>query len=125
MSRATADTDVYRAIADPSRRVLLDALRDGPRSFADLHALLPVTKGAVSQHLSILTKVGLVSVNDDDRAHRYELTPAPLHEIDEWIDHYREFWTGRLDALGAELRRRTSADRTTQDTPRRRRGGTP
>lgn len=101
--RATADADVYRAVADPSRRVLLHALLDGPKSFQDLHALLPVTKGAVSQHLSVLARVGLVAVNDDDRSRRYELTPAPLHEIDEWLGEYRRFWNERLDVLGAVL----------------------
>lgn len=108
MSRTVADADVYRAIADPSRRVLLNALVTGPKSFGELHELLPMTKGAVSQHLTTLANVGLVSVNDDDRSRRYELTPAPLHEIDEWLQQYRVFWDEKLDALGAAVQRRRS-----------------
>jgi DNA-binding transcriptional ArsR family regulator len=102
----TDRTDVYRAVADPSRRVLLNALVDGPRSFQDLHALLDMTKGAVSQHLSVLVAAGLVTVNPGDRSRRYALTPAPLAEVDEWLDRYRSFWEDRLDALEVAVRRR-------------------
>jgi DNA-binding transcriptional ArsR family regulator len=98
--------DVFRAVADPSRRAILNALLDGPRSFGDLHALLPHTKGAVSQHISVLVRAGLVEVNDDDREHRYRLTPAPLLEVEEWISAYRQFWAERLDALDAALKRK-------------------
>lgn len=109
MTRTTADTDVFRAIADGSRRTILDALSSGPKSFRDLHALLPITKSAVSQHISVLVSVGLVSVDDDDRLRRYELTPAPLEEVDGWLAEYRSFWTGRLDRLDAALRERRTA----------------
>ncbi len=70
MSRAAAEQDVFRAVADASRRVILDALAERPHSFRELHALLPLTKGAVSQHLAILVAVGLVSVTIVDRQTR-------------------------------------------------------
>lgn len=97
---------MFRAIADGSRRTLLDALTTGPKSFAELHALLPITKGAVSQHLSTLVAVGLVTVNEADRAQRYALAPAPLEEVDQWLSEYRSFWGERLDRLEHELARR-------------------
>jgi DNA-binding transcriptional ArsR family regulator len=109
MVRTTADNDVFRAIADGSRRRLLDALTTGPKSFTELHALLPITKGAVSQHLSILVAVGLVTVNEADRTQRYSLAPAPLEEVDQWLSEYREFWNHRLDRLEQELVRRRRA----------------
>jgi DNA-binding transcriptional ArsR family regulator len=104
--RATADSDVFRAIADSSRRTLLDALTTGPKSFGELHSLLPITKGAVSQHLSILAAVGLITVNEVDRSQRYALAPAPLEEVDQWLSEYRVFWNERLDRLEHELVRR-------------------
>ena len=107
MTRPRTAPDVFRAVAEPSRRVLIDALLDGPRSFAELHAALPLTKGAVSQHLTVLVDVGLVVVDETDRSRRYTLTPAPLHEVDAWLSQYRRFWTERLDALAVQVARRT------------------
>lgn len=112
MTRTTADTDVFRAIADGSRRAILHALVSGPKSFQEVHALLPHTKGAVSQHLSVLVSVGLVSVNEGDRANRYELTPAPLEEVDQWMAEYRRFWDEGLDRLGEVLERTRSTQRS-------------
>lgn len=109
--RTTAATDVFRAVADPSRRTLLQALLDGPKSFPELNSLVPLTKGAVSQHLSILVSVGLVSINPEDRSQRYQLTPAPLAEVDAWLDDYRVFWNDRLDRLGEALDRGRDARR--------------
>lgn len=114
MTRTTADADVFRAIADGSRRTILHALVSGPKSFREVHALLPHTKGAVSQHLSVLVAVGLVSVNEDDRANRYELTPAPLEEVDQWMAEYRHFWDEGLDRLGEALERNRSMPRSGQ-----------
>lgn len=111
MTRTTADTDVFRAIADPTRRAFLEALVDGPRSFGDLHQLVSMSKGAVSQHLSILTSVGLVAVDDEDRSRRYRLVPAPLAEVDGWLAAYREFWGARLDQLDVALLERRLARR--------------
>ena len=98
--------DTFRAVADASRRTLLDALAEGPKTFQQLHALLPLTKGAVSQHLSILFAAGLVSVVvAADRSRTYSLVPEPLQEIDDWVDRYRHFWTRYLDGLGEAMRR--------------------
>jgi len=94
-------------VADTSRRTLLGALAEGPRSFQDLHALLlPLTKSAVSQHLAILLAAGLVSVDvAPDRSRTYALVPEPLQEIDDWVNQYRHFWTRYLEGLGDAMRR--------------------
>lgn len=108
MPRALASSDVYRAVGDPTRREILNLLLTGPKGFQDIHGRFPLTKGAVSQHLKVLVEAGLVEIDPDDRARRYRLTPAPLHEIDQWLAAYREFWSGRLDALGEAVRARRS-----------------
>lgn len=109
MSRTRTDQDVFRAIADPTRRALLNALLTGPKGFAELHGTLSLTKGAVSQHLSILASVGLIAIDDADRSRRYSLTPAPLVEVDRWMAAYRTFWEERLDRLDQALEHRRAA----------------
>jgi DNA-binding transcriptional ArsR family regulator len=110
--RTTADQDVFRAVADPSRRKLLNEMIAGPKTFQELHSLLPVTKGAVSQHLSILMSVGLVAVTTHENIRAYQLVPAPLEEIAEWIDGYRSFWVSRLETLEVVLRQRAASKST-------------
>jgi DNA-binding transcriptional ArsR family regulator len=117
MRRSAGQDETFRAVADASRRMLLDALADGPKSFQELHALLPVTKSAVSQHLAILLGAGLVSVDvAADRRRTYALVAEPLQEIDDWVDRYRHFWTRHLDGLGDAMRRhRASRPRPASD----------
>ena len=115
MSRAAAEQDVFRAIADLSRRTILDALTEGPKTFQELHAALPVSKPAVSQHLAILVAVGLVSVSRDaDRRSTYALVPEPLLEIDNWMAQYRPLWTVHLEGLSAAMRRHRAAKAAAQ-----------
>jgi DNA-binding transcriptional ArsR family regulator len=115
MGRGAGEDETFRAVADGSRRMLLGALAEGPKSFQDLHALLPVTKSAVSQHLAMLIAAGLVSVDvAADRRRTYVLVPEPLQEIDDWVDQYRHFWTRYLEGLGQAMRRhRASRPQTT------------
>jgi DNA-binding transcriptional ArsR family regulator len=117
--RPAATRDVYRAVADPTRREILNLLLTGPKGFQDLHARIPLTKGAVSQHVTILVEAGLVEIDPGDRTRRYRLTPAPLQEVDRWLAAYRDFWTGRLDALAEVVRARSNrtVPPTDQETP--------
>jgi DNA-binding transcriptional ArsR family regulator len=116
MSRTADEQDVFRAVADLSRRTILDALAEGPKTFQELHAALPVSKPAVSQHLAILVAAGLASVRRDaDRRSTYALVPEPLLEIDDWIAQYRSFWTVHLEGLGAAMRRHRAAKAAAQD----------
>lgn len=96
--------DVFEAIAEPNRRVLLDTLAAGDRTAGELVAALPdLTQPSVSRHLRILREVGLVEVRPDAQRRIYALRADGLVAIDSWIERYRQFWTGHLDALERHL----------------------
>ena len=96
--------DVFEAIAEPNRRVLLDILAGGDRSAGELVAALPdLTQPSVSRHLRILREVGLVEVRPDSQRRIYALRADGLVAIDSWIERYRQFWSGHLDALEQHL----------------------
>ena len=96
----------FEALADPTRRTIVELLAEGERSAGELAAEFETSRPAVSRHLRVLREHGLVSAREHGRRRLYALEPAPLAELDEWLSHYRSFWTNRLDALGVELRRR-------------------
>ena len=98
--------DALAALADPTRRRIVELLADRERDVTELHAQFAISQPAVSRHLRVLREHGLVSAREHGRRRLYALEPAPLAELDEWLSHYREFWTNRLDALGVELKRR-------------------
>ncbi|MCV7344044.1 ArsR/SmtB family transcription factor [Mycolicibacterium rhodesiae] len=96
--------DVFEAVAEPNRRVLLDTLAAGDRTAGELVAALPdLTQPSVSRHLRILREVGLVEVRPDAQRRIYALRADGLVTIDSWIEQYRQFWTGHLDALEHHL----------------------
>ena len=96
--------DVFEALAEPSRRTLLDTLRDGERTAGELVATLPgLTQPTVSRHLRVLREVGLVEVRPDAQRRIYALRADGLVAIDDWINRYRHFWTDHLDALEQHL----------------------
>jgi DNA-binding transcriptional ArsR family regulator len=97
--------DVYTAIADPTRRGLLDLLAEGERPVKRLAEPFAMTRPAVSQHLRVLREAGLVTERRVGRERRYRLRAAPLREVDEWVGHFERFWRGRLEALGEHLER--------------------
>ena len=107
--------DVYRAVADPTRRRVLERLVDGPLGFQDLHVEFPITKGGLSQHLSVLREVGLVAVDENDRSRRYRLTPQPLREVADWVLTYAPFWDDKLSALDDLLAQHSPARPTDGD----------
>src|SRR5579872_2120166 len=88
---ATLKNDVYRAIADPTRRAILDLLARSERSVKELTASFPITQQAVSQHLSELHAARLVSSRRVHRENRYRLTAAPLRSVAAWVDGFRQF----------------------------------
>jgi DNA-binding transcriptional ArsR family regulator len=98
--------DVFEAVAEPSRRALLDVLALGERSAGELVATLPnLTQPAVSRHLRVLREVGLVEVRPDAQRRIYALRADGLVEIDSWLGRYRRYWAGHLDALEGHLAR--------------------
>jgi DNA-binding transcriptional ArsR family regulator len=109
--------DVFEAIAEPSRRRLLDVLADGERTAGELVDQLPaLTQPAVSRHLRILREVGLVEVRPDGQRRIYALRADGLVHVDDWIARYRRYWPRCLDALERHLWR--SAEAEGSDSPR-------
>ncbi|HEY6277376.1 MAG TPA: metalloregulator ArsR/SmtB family transcription factor [Streptosporangiaceae bacterium] len=96
---------VLRALADPSRRALLETLAGGPATAGELAALLPIARPGVSRHLRVLREAGLVEVRPDAQRRVYRLRPQPLAEVDDWLARYRALWEQRLDALHIEVAR--------------------
>lgn len=95
---------MFEAVAEPSRRALLDLLADGERSAGELVATMSnLTQPAVSRHLRVLREVGLVEVRPEGQRRIYALRADGLIEIDRWIGRYRRYWAGHLDALERHL----------------------
>ena len=103
-----------RALADGSRRTMLERLFRGPVTVGELAALLPIARPGVSRHLRVLREAGLVEVRRDAQRRVYSLRPQPLAEIDEWLGRYRALWEHRLDALHTEIARGTRDRRSTR-----------
>lgn len=93
----------FRAIADPSRRTILDLLAEGERSVTELLAHFDFSQPALSKHLRILREAGLVRVRAVSRRRVYELEAEGLRSVAEWVRHYERFWNAKLDALGEVL----------------------
>lgn len=96
---------VLRALADDSRRKMLEALTDGPATAGDLADLLPIARPGVSRHLRVLRETGLVEVRQEAQRRVYSLRAEPLAEVDEWLGRYRALWQRRLGALHTEVAR--------------------
>ena len=91
-----ADPKVFRALADPTRRRILQMLGDGEMRAGDVAAGFPISRPAVSKHLRVLREAGLVHERREGRLRLYRADPAPLAELRDWLDGY---WAGRLSAL--------------------------
>lgn len=97
-----AATSPYRAVSDPTRRRILDLLRDqGPVRAGDIAACFPqISRPAVSRHLRILRRSGLVAESPEGRERWYRLNPEPLRAIyEDWLRHYEAFWMEHLRVL--------------------------
>lgn len=97
--------DALEAVADPTRRRILELLVDGEVAAGDLAAEFTTSRPAVSRHLRVLREAGLVRVRVEGQRHLYSLDAAPLAELDAWLAPYRRFWAQRLDAFDTEVRR--------------------
>jgi DNA-binding transcriptional ArsR family regulator len=101
-------------MADQGRRTLLESLANGPATAGELAKLLPIARPGVSRHLRVLREAGLVEVRRQAQRRIYVLRPAPLAEVDEWLDRYRRLWEQRLDALHTEVARGKREQRSTR-----------
>jgi DNA-binding transcriptional ArsR family regulator len=104
-----------RALADPSRRTVVERLARGPVTAGELADLLPIARPGVSRHLRVLREAGLVEVRAEAQRRVYSLRAEPLAEIDEWLGPYRALWEQRLDALHTEIARGKRERRSSDD----------
>jgi DNA-binding transcriptional ArsR family regulator len=96
--------DVFQAIADPNRRVILSMLSDGKLNVNQVADNFDITRSAVSQHMKILTECGLVVINKKGRERYCEAKLDKLGEIWDWLNQYKKFWEGKFDAMEIALK---------------------
>ena len=104
---------IYEVLADPTRRRILELVREQPRLVGELTEILLISQPGVSKHLRILRDVGLVKVRQDAQRHWYELNPEPLLKLDEWLEPFRQYMEARferLDNLSEELSKKEEND---------------
>ena len=91
----------FQALADPTRRAVLDLLRRGSQPAGQIASAFPVSRPAISKHLRLLRRAHLVREHREGRHRVYQLNPEPLRAVDNWIEQYRIFWTNSLNNLKA------------------------
>ena len=89
----------FSALADPTRRAVLDLLRKGRQPAGQIARAFPVSRPAISKHLRLLRRAHLVNEHREGRHRFYHLNPEPLRAVDSWLEHYRTFWTTSLNNL--------------------------
>lgn len=104
----TDEASVFGAIADPTRRAILDAIRHRERSAGEIAELFPVSRPAISRHIRVLREAGLVRERREAQSRYYRLDPGPLRDVDRWMDGYKVFWAARLHALKRVAEAQTS-----------------
>jgi DNA-binding transcriptional ArsR family regulator len=102
---------VLQALAEQSRRTVLEILRAHPATAGELADALPIARPGVSRHLRVLREAGLVNVRQEAQRRIYSLRPDALVEVDEWLGNYRALWQHRLDALHTEIARGRKAQK--------------
>ncbi len=117
MARAATTSDVFNAIAEPRRREIVDLLASGDgaeRDVTEIVVRLGISQPAVSKHLGVLRKVGVVSVNKAGQRRLYRLNPQELKPVHDWIQHFERFWTVHLDSI-KEAAERTAKQLAARD----------
>ena len=102
----------FAALADPTRREILARLAEGEATVNELAAPFPISVQAVSKHLKVLERAGLITRGRTAQLRPSRLRGGPLHDAADWLDRYRRFWEGSFDRLDARLR-------ATERSPRR------
>lgn len=97
-------SDVFHALADPTRRRIVEVLRSGEQQVGDVVRKAGIHQSGVSRHLRILAESGFVSMRPEGQRRLYALRPAPFRELDGWLRPYRALWEARLDRFGAALK---------------------
>jgi len=102
---------VFSALADPTRRAILQALTRRPASINEIAKPFDVSLNAISKHVMVLERAGLLHREIKGREHHCWINPRPLSEANAWLEHYRQFWEQRLDALQVYVARKFKAAR--------------
>ncbi|MGC2193874.1 MAG: metalloregulator ArsR/SmtB family transcription factor [Terriglobales bacterium] len=114
----------FSALADPTRRAVLDLLRSGRQPAGQIASAFPISRPAISKHLRLLRRAHLVNEHREGRNRFYQLNPEPLKAVDSWLEQYRSFWSTSLANLKAfveaEYAKETAASRTPSSKPARR-----
>ena len=118
MARAATTTDAFNAIAEPRRRAIIGVLVDGrAHAVGEVVERLRMPQPAVSKHLGVLRKVGIVSVSRHGRRRLYRLNAKELKPVHDWVKTYERFWTHQLDRIKEQAERKM-AERSTGETKR-------
>jgi DNA-binding transcriptional ArsR family regulator len=104
---------IFAALADPTRRAMLARLADGEATVTELAEPFPISLPAISRHLKVLERAGLIARSRSGQWRSSSLQAAPLQEAAEWVDQYRQFWDVNFDRLDAHLQR-VMRDRASQ-----------
>jgi len=104
--------DVFQALADPTRRRIVEALREGEQQVGDVVAKAGIHQSGVSRHLRILYESGFVSIRPDGQRRLYALKPEPFRELEGWLGPYRKLWDARIDRFEAALEKKQMKNRS-------------
>jgi DNA-binding transcriptional ArsR family regulator len=102
--------DAFVALADPTRRQIIQSLASGESGFGDIADQFEMSRPAVSQHLKVLREAGLVAVRKDAQRRIYRIEASGFEEVDAWLDSVRQFWNERLDNLERVLGKHDGGD---------------
>jgi DNA-binding transcriptional ArsR family regulator len=116
-ARSTNIDLAFAALSDPTRRAIMDRLRDGEARVTDIAAPFSMSLNAVSKHLRTLEQAALVRRRVAGREHRFSLNPGALDGAAQWIDHHRRLWNEQLDRLEEHLRQPRPSDLTGSSAP--------
>ena len=109
--RSTELDRVFSALADPTRRAILRALSRHPATINEIARPFPVSLNAISKHVMVLERAGLLRRQVKGREHHCRINPRALRQADAWLEHYRHFWEQRMDALEVYVKQRLNASR--------------
>ena len=112
-------SNTFAALADPTRRAILGRLAEGEATVNELAEPFPITVQAVSKHLKVLERAGLISRGRAAQRRPCRIEPAALKDIDDWLDRYRAFWEASLDRLDEYLKELQAKEKPARKRPRK------
>ena len=109
-------TTIFMALADPTRRAILERLAHGEASGTDLARPFSISVPAISKHLRVLEHAELILHRKDGRTHRFRLAASPMQEAATWLEHYRHFWESQFDSLDTYLQATSEEEQGPNDS---------